>query len=314
MDTESRISATDVKLFANLARRDEKVTDETLKELEKMIGLKIDAPQSSRPQPRPQSPELQPEVRPQSPDLPDGLGDDLGDDLGDGLGDGIQDRTPPAGPEPDVASQGSRWQDTFNGAQYDEDDFADVDVDAENRNPKIRREKQEILFQLLKLYPNESQGQWSMRMPLFELKYELKRREEYQVEQEQIVFIKDILKMVFVGMEYANKKFGPILEIDGWADFVTRDMKKFDRCIVALYRRYFKRSKMDPLLEFFWLLIGSMVMYHIQCKYLGGPPSAPPNDLDPPPDSSGTGRYSFGAAKPKAGLNLGSLLGLFNRQ
>lgn len=309
MDTESRISATDVKLFASLARRDEKVNDETLKELEKMIGLKIDAPQAqptSQPTSQPSSQPLPPHVNEEGPEV-------QSPDMSPVPQDDIMDVEDHGHKDEDIASQGSRWQDTFQGAQYDEDDFADVDVDAENRNPKIRREKQEILFQLLKLYPNESQGQWSMRMPLFELKYELKRREDHQIEQEQIVFIKDILKMVFVGMEYANKKFGPILEIDGWADFVTRDMKKFDRCIVALYRRYFKRSKMDPLLEFFWLLIGSMVMYHIQCKYLGGPPSTPSSaDLDPPPDTNG--RYAFGSTKPKAGLNLGSLLGLFNRQ
>uniref|UniRef100_A0A6C0BPJ7 Uncharacterized protein n=1 Tax=viral metagenome TaxID=1070528 RepID=A0A6C0BPJ7_9ZZZZ len=297
-DTESRISATDVKLFNSLSRRED--GESSLRELEKLIGA-----------------ELGPSGSP------------LGDDPGPSSPMGSLDASPmssPAAKEPDSKSPESpsseanadsprRWQDTFGDTQYNQEDFADVDVEAENKDPRIRREKQEILFQLLKLFPEESKGQWTMQMPLFELKYELKRREEFQIEQEQIVFIKDVLKMIFVGIEYANRRFGPVLELDGWAEFITADMKKFDRCILALYRRYFRRSKMDPLMEFGWLLIGSMVMYHVQCKYLGGAPRPSSNpaadDIAPPP--GGAQRFSFQQAKPKGGFNLNSLLNLFAR-
>ena len=57
---------------------------------------------------------------------------------------------------------------------------------------------------------------------------------------------------------------------------------------------YFKRKSMDPLVEFVWLLLGSMVMWHIQQKYLGGgsrtssrnTPTANPSNIAPPPQFS----------------------------
>jgi len=306
-DTESRISESDLKMFNVLARREVPEADSSLKELEALIGASVPSGSSSA---APSSPSHSLDIsrspsRARSPGPPPPP---------------QKSPTPPSSPPrsdpPSDAGSTGRWQDTFGDAQFNEEDFADVDVDAENRDPRIRREKQEILFQLLKLYKDESKGQWNMQMPLFELKYELKRREEYKQEQEQIVFIKDVLKMGFVGIEWANRKLGPVLELDGWAEHITSDMQKFDRCILALYRRYFRRSKMDPMVEFFWLLLGSMVMFHVQSKYLGGPPRPPagqagPPDLAPPPGSDD--RFSFGQSKPKTGFNLNSLFNLFAR-
>lgn len=190
-------------------------------------------------------------------------------------------------------------------------DPADLDVDQdENKNPDIRRQKQEILFQLLKEYPDEAKGQWNIHMPLFELKYELKRRQTYQTEKDQIHFMKQLLKMLLIGIEYGNKKLGPILELDGWSQSVTSDMSKFDRCMTALYRRYFKRKAMDPIVEFVWLLLGSMIMWHIQSKYLGGNPTPPKKsspDIAPPP-----GQFSYNNSGPASSqMDLSSLFSMF---
>lgn len=225
------------------------------------------------------------------------------------------------------------WQRLFADTEYVPEDFSDINVDVENKNPKLRREKQEILFQLLKMYPSESKGQWNMKMPLFELKYELLRREQFQEEQDQLMFMKNMMKMILTGIEMANEKFGPFLELKGWSKEVTKDMNKYDRSLKALYHRYFRKKQMNPIMELLWLIVGSAAMWHIQVKFLGGPPAStePPvnrretqeffnnmHDIKPPP---GGGRFPFaqpGAAQGlggggAGGINLANLLKLFVR-
>jgi hypothetical protein len=205
-----------------------------------------------------------------------------------------------------------------NGGYYTPPPMADIEN--ENQDPGIRREKQEILFQLMKSYPSESQGQWTMKIPLFELKYELMRREQHRDEQDQLLFMKEMMKMILKGVEIANKKFGPILELDGWAESVTQDMDRYDRCLKALYHRYFKRKQMNPVMELLWLIVGSAAMWHLQNKFLGKVEQphvqegktkfSDIHDIKPPPSS----RFPFdqpGPAQGINGINLASILKLF---
>jgi hypothetical protein len=218
----------------------------------------------------------------------------------------------------------------FSKTAFIPDDFTHINVEEENNNPNTRREKQELLFQLLKKYPEESKGQWSMSVPLFELKYELDRREQYRAEQDQILFMKELMKMILKGIEVANKKFGPFLELDGWSNSVTTDMSRYDRCMKALYHRYFKRKQMNPAMELMWLIVGSAIMWHLHSKFLGGTSSTSTStgtgkasetgtfnnihDIRPPP---GTERFPFDEPGPSTnntnGINIGSILKLFTR-
>jgi hypothetical protein len=191
---------------------------------------------------------------------------------------------------------------------YIPDDFKEIDITEENADPTVRREKQEILFQLLKKYPTESRGQWSMAVPLFELKYELKRREQHQAEVDQLIFMKELLKMFLHGVEVANRKFGPFLALDGWAESITRDMSRYDRPMKALYHKYFKRTRMNPMMELMWIIVGSAIMWHIQTKFTSrGPPQPTVHDIRPPP-----GEMPSSSASAPPGLNLGSILKLFS--
>ena len=207
----------------------------------------------------------------------------------------------------------------FRETEFIPEDFGEVDVEAENRDPSIRREKQEILFTLLKTYSSESKGQWSIKMPLFELKYELMRREQFTQEQDQLAFMKDMMKMILTGIEVANESFGPFLKLEGWAKSVTGDMSRYDRCLRALYLRYFRKKQMNPILELLWLIVGSAIMWHLKSKFLGGNSSDTNEkdrelfdnvqDIKPPP-----GKVPFSrAGAPKEAFNIGSILKLFAR-
>jgi hypothetical protein len=298
-DLVSNISATDIKLVSQLMKNTDTLTQEDAVEiLSPLIGL----PQTRIQPMHTIIEELESEEQNVSAE------EDF-EDLSDS--EDFDHKTARAQtPKPQRTNQFAK---SF-GSQtiYNADDFNDIDVTQENKNIQIRREKQEILFQLLKMYPDEAKGQWNMEMPLFELKYELKRRKEHNTEKDQIYFIKQVLKMILVGIEYGNKKLGPILELDGWAHYVTEDMSKYDRCITAVYRRYFKRKQMDPIVEFMWLLIGSMIMWHVQGKYLGGHPrrtSSASDDITPPPGDDFAPK-----SNPMGGLNLASMLNLFPRK
>jgi len=216
------------------------------------------------------------------------------------------------------------WKQMFKDTEFIPEDFSDINVEEENRNPQIRRQKQEVLFQLLKTYPGESKGQWNMRMPLFELKYELLRREQFKEEQDQIAFMKEMMKMILTGLEMLNEKFGPFLELKGWSRSVTADMSRYDRCMKALYHRYFRKKQMNPVMEMLWLIVGSAIMWHIQSKFLGGAPKEAPkpnegqffnnvHDIKPPPDGPKFPFNSAGPAQGAPGINIASLLKLFTR-
>jgi hypothetical protein len=235
--------------------------------------------------------------------------------------------TPPRTPPPSPVN----WDKMFKDTEFVPKDFSDVNVEHENRDPLIRRQKQEILFQLLKAYPTESNGQWHMRMPLFELKYELHRREQFKEEEAQIKFMHEMMKMLLTGAEMMNDKFGPFLQLKGWSKSVTSDMSRYDRCMKALYHRYFRKTTMSPIMELLWLIVGSAIMFHVQEKFLGGATKAvyadasmrehtdSQNDIRPPPDAT---KFPYGTSGPGrqhttasgGGLNIGSLLKLFTQK
>jgi hypothetical protein len=206
-------------------------------------------------------------------------------------------------------------------------EMTEDDIQFENKNPTLRNEKQEVLFQLLKNYPEESHGQWNMQVPLFELKYELLRREQHKEQEAQVHFMKEMLKLMLKGLEVLNRKLGNYLALDGWSDYATSDMKKYDRCMKALYHRYFKRKQMNPVTDLLFLIVGSAAMYHLQNRFLGGGSAfrssrktesfndmhdiRPPPGIGVDPNEEVMGDQNSGMPNmPSSGLNLSTILNM----
>jgi len=82
------------------------------------------------------------------------------------------------------------------------------------------------------------------------------------------VFMKNILMMLFTGIEMANKRFGPWLELNGWSGSCQRDMDKYDAPLSRIYARIFRHGSINPFLELGMLVGGSLIMYHAQQKML----------------------------------------------
>jgi hypothetical protein len=184
-------------------------------------------------------------------------------------------------------------------AEFKPEDFADIDVEKENATPLTRREKQEVLFQLIKTYPDESQGQWSMKVPLVELKYEWSRREHFKQEQAQVDAMKLGLKLILHSIEAINQKIKSPIHLKGWARSATHDMSQYERPLRGLYYMYLKKRQMSPLVELGWIILTSAVMWHLQSGSGRGPSEFEDVHDVPPPEP-----------KKKAGFDLGNLASL----
>lgn len=170
---------------------------------------------------------------------------------------------------------------------------------------QIRLEKQGYLIELQGL---ERRGvalsrSFSMRDSVAELEFELQKQQSCLSTANAVSFMRDSLKMAFNGVEIANNRLGPFLSIDGWADSITADMKRFDNALERLYKRYWRKSQMSPLMELAWIIVGSLVAHHFKQKFFGpvrsvfpvstttAPPAAaaaPPAARRPPPAARAT--------------------------
>jgi hypothetical protein len=176
--------------------------------------------------------------------------------------------TPDRNPRGSAASFDQPSEKAFSSHSYvppEDYNSADVDVDAENRNPASRSEKRQILFLFRKKFPADS-GDFNMQMPLYELKYEFQQREDHQNELEKIKFMKDMLVLLLHGIEGLNKKFGPFLELEDWSASITQDMSQFDRPLTGIYLQFFKKKRMSPIMELIWIIVTSMAIWHIRAK------------------------------------------------
>lgn len=187
----------------------------------------------------------------------------------------------------------------------------DTDVDTENLNADVRRQKKELIFRLNREFSHERADHlWGMHMPLYELKYDYFAREEARKERDAIALMKEVLCIVFFGIQVANRKIGPILQLDGWAEACTGgDMERYNRPLAAIYARYFRKKEVNPLVELLWLIAGSAVMWHLQHR-LPGQGDRQGDDIRPPPPRSRRSTPSS-AASSSPGGGLASILRMF---
>lgn len=196
-----------------------------------------------------------------------------------------------------------------NNSEYEM--MADERADA---TPRMSREdelleKQSVLLELERLEKQHGATltkRYTMNDNLSDMQFEIRRHLSNVDEANMVKFMSDGMKLMCTGVELANSRFGPFLELEGWASSVTSDMGRYDSALSKLYRKYWRRSTMSPEMELAFALISSVAMHHFQKKaqsvmFGGGQTSKPthtphsgPTDLpfqkggrDPPqsPDS-----------------------------
>lgn len=212
---------------------------------------------------------------------------------------------------------------------YAAEDDLEEEVRYENSNIEIRRAKRQLLFLLRRKYPDEFKScGWSMQTPKFELEYELSSREESDNERDHLYMWKTFLKIFLHGIEFVNKKWlGNALHLKGWAKAITRDMSKFDRPMLTLYKQFCGKRARSPVIDMLFIIFGSMVLWHMRGAMDIGPIDIPGvneqdgdqghqqqggsshmddffggvhHDVRPPP---GGGQVPWGRSGPSTGIN-----------
>jgi len=125
-------------------------------------------------------------------------------------------------------------------------------------------EKQSVLLELERL-----RGQGITLSKLYtlddrieDMEFEVRRHLLNAEERRSVEFMRDSMRLMFTGIEIANGKLGPFLDLDGWAADIGKDINKYDSALSRLYRKYWRRSAMSPEMELAVGVLRSMGMFH----------------------------------------------------
>jgi hypothetical protein len=140
---------------------------------------------------------------------------------------------------------------------------------------EIEREKQGYLLELMKYRKDgvELTREYTMDDSLVDIQFEFDRIKNQLETSSNVAFMRDALLFGFQGLELANDKWGPVLELNGWSQEASKDKEKYNRVIERLYKKHWRFGSMSPEAEFGWLIGSSMVGHHFKKKWglkLGG--------------------------------------------
>ena len=129
---------------------------------------------------------------------------------------------------------------------------------------------------------------FTMKDTIEDLQFEYEKQNTNLTTANYVAFMKDTLKVAFTGIELGNNKLGPFLQLNGWAETATRDMDRYDHALERVYKKYWRKQQMSPLVELAWLIVGSMFMHHFKTKFFG--PSGGTKPVVPPMKRGTTAR------------------------
>jgi hypothetical protein len=145
------------------------------------------------------------------------------------------------------------------------------DVQRENRNDQIRKEKSEYLYKFNKL---NVKGRWSslrldMNSSIDEIRNEYERvRNEIQSER-SVAFFKRMLLLGVQGVEMLNTKFDPMgVDLDGWSEAMgySLENQEYDEVLAELYQKYKGAGEMSPEVKLIFMIVSSATMFTISKK------------------------------------------------
>ena len=150
----------------------------------------------------------------------------------------------------------------------------------ENEDYEMRAEKEALLNEILSYerppYSIRLTRVWSVdEHTLDQLQYELDRIQSELNANQMVEFAKTGIKMGVGGLEAFLKNSG-LQAVDGWYKNSCADMNKYNRPLLKIYKRYYRKVSMSPMTELGFLLFGGLAYTVAQNKIMGGGrPAAP---------------------------------------
>jgi hypothetical protein len=131
--------------------------------------------------------------------------------------------------------------------------------------------------------------EYTMQDSLANIKYEIETHQCNFEIVDSVKFMKDGLCMSFSFIEVANQWLGNWLQLKGWSAYMNDNIARFDRVLERVYHRYWRNGQPALMYELVMLLFGTMLMFHVQNKYLGGLPAFEMMGVMPGGGSGGSG-------------------------
>lgn len=138
----------------------------------------------------------------------------------------------------------------------------------DEESEEVLLEKQSTLLELERLKGQVTLSRvYTMDDRLEDMQFEVRRHLLNLDEQATVQFMRDGMRLLFTGIEIANSKLGPFLDLDGWAGEIGGEVHKYDSALSRMYRKYWRRSSMSPEMEIAVGVLGSMGMHHFKKKF-----------------------------------------------
>ena len=165
----------------------------------------------------------------------------------------------------------------------------------ENEDYEVVAEKEALLQELLQIERSQNvklARKWDVHIhTLDELQFEYDRVQS-ELNSVQIVdMAKSGIKFGIGGLEAVLKRSG-LSSVDGWYNESCKDMSKYNRPLLRIYKKYYRKTSMSPIMELGMLMFGSLAWTVFQNK-MGFRKSSSS-------EASSTSATSSAAAAPRA--------------
>ena len=144
----------------------------------------------------------------------------------------------------------------------------------ENEDYEVRQEKEALLQDILTYerppHNMKLTRQWSVDLhTLDELQFEYDRIQSELNANQMVEMAKSGIKFGVGGIEMFLKQSG-FHAVDGWYKSSCNDMNKYNRPLIKLYKRYWRKTSMSPIMELAFLMFGGLAWTVFENKILRG--------------------------------------------
>lgn len=184
----------------------------------------------------------------------------------------------------------------------------------ENEDYEILAEKEALLQDLLQLEQQlkvRLTRHWNVHEhTLDEMQFEYDRIQSEQNANQMVDMAKTGIKFGVGALEMMMKQAG-FQAVDGWTQNSCKDMTKYNRPLLRLYKRYWRKTTMSPLMELGFLMFGGLAWTIAENKMGLRPSSAPANAPSAPRATSWEPPKEGVSMKPPSMMKPPSLGTLF---
>lgn len=211
---------------------------------------------------------------------------------------------PPPPPPPPAAAFRPQYQPQARPQQLDENELRKMHANyGTSDEDSLRRKKKRLMDEVPEL---EKKGyvfevRPTMEDSLEDIQDKVDQGHSTLEMRHTITFARENIPNVYGFLEMANNMWGPFLPIQGFTDQLEEKIRenpaRYNYVLERMYRKYWRKGSMSPMMEFFMVFILPFFMYAGKQKFFGGASSA---GSKPPPKQAN----SVAPEPPRANMTV----------